>query len=184
MKPINLKRQLDFLKPHLLLDQGFLILTAILTRHFSGGFLAHRFQSHPRPSKSEWTGAGPGLMVMYSQVKWIQRATRQRGCLKKTLTIHWNKPSPLQAAPTLFQATCFIAQVTERHWAPEFHSLYPEGPFLKWQKLMKNSPEFHMCNSWNCVVLVLCFFFSWKHMCPFVSRSHLAPSTQFICPSD
>lgn len=113
-------------------------------------------EPHPRSIKSELTGMGPGLILKHSQGKWMPRPIRQRRFIKKALTINRNKPS-LKAAPQLFQATSFTAQVTESSGLQRFIAVLPRS-FSKMTKLPKNSPGFHVCNSWNYVVLEGFFF--------------------------
>lgn len=120
---------------------------------------------------------GRGLILVHSQGKWMQRLTRQGCCLKKALTISWKKSS-LKAVPLpIIPGHRLHCPGNWELWASEVHPLYPQGPFLKWQNFRRILQSF-TCATVETVVCV--FFFSWKHMCPFVSRSHLAPSTQFI----
>lgn len=136
-------------------------------------------ESLSRPSKSEFSRMGLGLILVHSQGKWMQRPTRQGCFLKKALTISWKKP--LKACPRPHYSRP-QASLPRQLRALGFRSTstVPSRSFPKMTKLPKNSPEFQVCNSWNYVVCVCVFVFFPENTCVLLFHGltwHQVPSS-------
>ena len=100
---------------------------------------------------------GPGLILVHSQGKWMQRLTRQQCCLKKALTISWKKSSLKAVSLPIIPGHRLHCPGNWELWASEVHPLYPQGPFLKWQNFRRILQSF-MCATVE-TMLCVCFFF-------------------------
>lgn len=106
---------------------------------------------------------GPGLILVHSQGKWMQRLTRQQCCLKKALTISWKKSSLKAVSLPIIPGHRLHCPGNWELWASEVHPLYPQGPFLKWQNFRRILQSF-MCATVETMLCVCVFFFLKTHV--------------------